>query len=145
LSAQRGKIFASSELNVRLVLQTADGCFDENGILYHIATKGKTAEWVNPHAAGWVKVKWSSVFDEDSHIENFVSGPTRQGFSGRESFTKANSDEFMMVDLKTDLLVDYYALRNGHTGGRTMRNWVLEGAISGPSHDILCLCLHMPC
>jgi hypothetical protein len=112
----------------------ASNTFDEEGVLYHIATQGKTAPWSNPFISKQVVVRWSSRRDGDSYTQNFVCGPSirgkNTGFRGSESCTANRSNQWMCVDLgkKRLLKLNHYALRNGHSGTSAMRNWEIQGA-----------------
>jgi hypothetical protein len=106
--------------------------FDTNGALYHIATGGRTRAWANPHDAGLVEAKWSSL--RKGKKSDFVSHPTPVSF---DTNTHNVNGSWMEVDLKTrSLCVDHYCLRNtthsGNAATSSLLHWELQGSNSAP-------------
>ena len=109
--------------------------FDTNGALYHIATGGRTRAWANPHDAGLVEAKWSSV--TRGKESDFVSHPTPASPS---TCTDSVAGSWMEVDLKTrSLCVDHYCLRNTpdsfNATNYSLLHWELQGSNSAPGSD----------
>ena len=108
--------------------------FDTNGVLYHVATNGKTQPYANPHDAKLVVAKWSSVWKGKE--SDFVSHPTP---SSPATLTNNVANSWMEVDLgcTRKLAVDHYCLRNTpHQGGAaacSLLNWQLQGSNSPSS------------
>jgi len=108
--------------------------FDTNGALYHIATGGRMRAWANPHDAGLVEAKWSSV--RKGKKADFVSHPTPVSF---DTNTHDVAGSWMEVDLKTrSLCVDHYCLRNTphpDAANYSLLHWELQGSNSAPGSD----------
>ena len=99
----------------------------ERGALHHIATRGGTQPYANPHTAGLVAVQWSSkaVGEECRFVQHQVAG---DGYA----FTTNAPGSWMAVDLKRPLLVTHYALRHGYDDGmHVLRHWQLQGSAGG--------------
>ena len=97
--------------------------FDENGILYHLGTKGGSVAWTNPADAGLITVTRSS----DGYGETNAAA----GRSGVDSWTSNTAGSWYIFDLGAARRVTpcHYTIRHGCSGGNhRMQNWVLEGS-----------------
>lgn len=112
--------------------------FDENGLLYLIGSQGKTAPYFNPHllqvsgSGNGVSVSVSGVCD-DSEPHRFVNHDEAES-----NYTDNVCGSWMMLDIGESRLmkVNHYCLRHGASGGdRALRNWLLQGSLSGGSLD----------
>lgn len=106
---------------------------DENGILYHIGTHGKTHPWVNPAESGLVNVEASSLQHNSKEASSVV---------GRElvrCVTQPNPNQWFMIDLLERRVVPkLYTLRHYSTyDTEALRNWQLEGSNDGTNWIIL--------
>ncbi|CAD7937101.1 unnamed protein product [Amoebophrya sp. A120] len=96
--------------------------FDTNGLLFFLATKGKTAAWKNPQGLGQVQVLKSGVGFGKS--EDLV---------GREAInlrTQNTENSFFGVDLLTDRLFVCagYCLRSRNTTSHALVSWQFQGS-----------------
>eukprot|EP00211_Chloroparvula_japonica_P006028 CAMPEP_0119121880 /NCGR_PEP_ID=MMETSP1310-20130426/2302_1 /TAXON_ID=464262 /ORGANISM="Genus nov. species nov., Strain RCC2339" /LENGTH=379 /DNA_ID=CAMNT_0007111461 /DNA_START=189 /DNA_END=1325 /DNA_ORIENTATION=+ len=102
--------------------------FDQNGILYWLATKGKgwDTDWVNPHISGEVKVTASSI-EKGNPVDLLGRVP-------KELWTKDVPSSWFSIDLGRNrrVIATHYSLRHG---GRyksdCLRNWDLQGSEDG--------------
>ena len=103
--------------------------FDENGVLFHIATKGKTQLYRNPHEAGYVVASRSS--------DGMFGGGDVKDFVGRTSEINVTADKdnsWMAVDLGAhrSLVVNHFCLRFGWSctsvGIHFPQNFELQGS-----------------
>jgi hypothetical protein len=103
--------------------------FDENGVLFHIATKGTTQLYRNPHEAGYVVASRSS--------DGIFGGGDVKSFVGRTSEINVTADKvnsWMAVDLgkHRSLVVNHFCLRFGwsctSTGIHFPQNFELQGS-----------------
>ena len=107
--------------------------FDENGVLYYIATAGGTHAYSNPHTSGRVVVSVSSICNGSA--ERFVQGASH---NDQYNFTDEVPDSWMAVDLNRQLAPNYYCLRSGkQPASYKVRNWRLEGSKDGSSWTCL--------
>jgi hypothetical protein len=111
--------------------QMAYGTFDENGVLYHIATEGKTKEYENPHDSGEIRVVRSSVGGGEER--DFVAPPAGPAAA---CSTGSLPGEWIEIDLGPGrrLVLDHYSLRNDNSYGHgklAPRNWELQAAEHG--------------
>ena len=113
--------------------------FDTNGVLYHIATKGGTRPYVNPHEAGEVVSSTSSsshrLYDDMRFVQHTHTEPV-------DNFTVNGESSWMAVDLGEgrSLVADYYCLRSdadSDGAGCWMRNWELQGSNDGDEWAVL--------
>ncbi len=101
--------------------------FDQNGILYHIATDGGSIDWKNPDLSGRVKAFRSS--EGSGSASDFVG---RTGVYSCTDYRAAH--QFYGVDFGQFRRVypNAYTLRNGSSHGwAAPRNWSLEGSLDG--------------
>lgn len=101
--------------------------FDENGVLYHIGTKGGTARWRNPSLVENGVIVTTSSTDKGDSI-------TIVGRKAVECWTNDVPSSWFSIDLGVDrsLLITYYTLRHGGNSKQDcLRNWVLQGSEDG--------------
>eukprot|EP00026_Physarum_polycephalum_P005394 Phypoly_transcript_05428.p1 GENE.Phypoly_transcript_05428~~Phypoly_transcript_05428.p1 ORF type:complete len:582 (-),score=64.01 Phypoly_transcript_05428:105-1850(-) len=99
--------------------------FDDRGLLYWIATQGRTQEWVNPMRYG-VKLTASST-------EKGVPSDVLE-LKPAECWTKDVPSSWFAIDLgkNRQLVVTYYSLRHGSNSRQDcLRNWVLQCSDDG--------------
>eukprot|EP01114_Cavostelium_apophysatum_P022242 TRINITY_DN7986_c0_g1_i3.p1 TRINITY_DN7986_c0_g1~~TRINITY_DN7986_c0_g1_i3.p1 ORF type:complete len:532 (+),score=89.92 TRINITY_DN7986_c0_g1_i3:394-1989(+) len=98
---------------------------DEDGIIYWIATGGKTKRWSNPHKNGSVKVSCSSPVSRYTKPEMLVSRSyvTTSFAAG----TKENPPWWSIDLIKYQLFCDYYSMQMDG-GNAFIRNWKLQGS-----------------
>ena len=105
--------------------------YDNNGVIYHLATAGGTRPWTNPHDAGVVKVSFSS--DGNGALATFVDNkvPTRES-----SCTTNNCENsWMSVSLKGKRVIPSgYVVStdaSGLNGFFLLRTWHFQGSVNG--------------
>lgn len=96
--------------------------FDEQGLLFFIATSGLTRIWQNPHATGKVRAFASSI--GSGSVEDFVGRVAVNCRTNNEQFA------FMGVDL-----LDYrmfcptsYTIRNRNSTSHVIQNWEFQAS-----------------
>lgn len=106
--------------------------FDENGVLYYLGSMAKRRNWQNPHSIGQVQAFASSV-GQGCSVENFV------GRTVQNCRTEDEPYSFFGVDLGMErrLVPTHYTLRNRKSTTHVLRNWYLEGSVSGSDWTIL--------
>ena len=105
--------------------------FDENGVLFYLATLGKTTPYRNPHLIQQVKAFYSSL--GKGNIYEFV---------GREIVNLRTLNEpysFFGVDLGEDryFIPSAYTIRNRNSSSHVMLNWALEGTNDKINFEVL--------
>ena len=106
--------------------------FDQNGVLYYLATDGGRAAYTNPHDSGKIVVTASSV--EQGTLQGFVQHP--QG-GQRHNYTNDGANSWVGVQLPAGLAVTKYTLRTDKHGHFALRNWNLEGSNDGETWVVL--------
>lgn len=113
----------------RIKICTFQTVNDENGVLFHIATKGNTQLYRNPHDAGYVVASRSS--------DGMFGGGDVKSLVGRTSEINVTADKegsWMAVDLGAhrSVVVNYFCLRYGwsctSTGIHFPQNFELQGS-----------------
>ena len=128
--AVRGSPFAMTAVATRAFTYTGPPCYDNNGVIYYLATAGGTRPWVNPHNAGVVKVVFSSI--GNGSLALFVANKAPE--YGHWCQTIHAPDSWMRVSLNGKQVVPKgYVLStdgNGPGGkGYLLRSWRLEGSL----------------
>jgi hypothetical protein len=101
--------------------------FDENGVLYWIGSRGKSSFYRNPHTAGYVIARMSSVHMGSPF--NIVSRTIEH--SPNYTFNKTNSWVEIDFGERRLLLADKYTIRHGGSAsGNALRNWELQARVS---------------
>jgi hypothetical protein len=95
--------------------------FDENGVMYFLATMGRKASWKNPMGLSQVEV-----------IKSEVGFGRSEDFVGRTVVnlrTGNNNGSFFGIDLLKDRLfvVEGYCLRGRNATSHALLNWKLQG------------------
>eukprot|EP01006_Ploeotia_vitrea_P052211 TRINITY_DN67660_c9_g12_i2.p1 TRINITY_DN67660_c9_g12~~TRINITY_DN67660_c9_g12_i2.p1 ORF type:complete len:1039 (+),score=601.97 TRINITY_DN67660_c9_g12_i2:75-3191(+) len=116
---------------VKLDKYTSD--LDHNGILYYLATKGGTASYTNPVAAGQVIVTASDLMKDSAPLSSVV---------GRECVrcvTTSNPMSWFRVDfLDKRVMPTMYTLRHyASWDTEALRHWRFEGSVDGSTWDVL--------
>ena len=105
----------------------------EDGIIYHLATKGKTQPWCNPHDAGIVTVTAASIHD-DSPVSAVV------GRTAVRCVSRPEEKQWFSVKFPDDchILPSHYQLRH-YISSKTeaLRSWRFEGSNDGVFWDTL--------
>eukprot|EP01083_Nonionella_stella_P159539 520531_1 len=103
--------------------------FDENGIVYGLATEWGALPWHNPALNGWISMKSSNVQEDSKPVSALVGRQTiRFLCDGYELKTAWFSLDF--AELR--ICPTYYTLRHYATWNvEALRYWVLEGSIDG--------------
>ncbi|ETO35939.1 hypothetical protein RFI_01125, partial [Reticulomyxa filosa] len=106
---------------------TYDQDFDDNGILWFLATRGGQKEWTNPALADEVALAASSLVKDSDPLHHLV---------GRETVrlvTKPEDNAWMQVDFKDKLIQpSYYTLRHYSSWDtECLRNWILQASNDG--------------
>ena len=107
--------------------------FDKNGVLYYLGTKGGTCAYQNPHTAGEVFAKMSSVASNSLSYgapHRFVQHAIGEG----SNYTNNDGNSWMSVDLGAgrSLVPNHYCLRHwDHANNQALRNWRFEGSDDG--------------
>ena len=126
MGACRAAVWSAGYLPLELLGGTVQCKFssadDTNGVLYHLATRGGTREYRNPHEAGEVVVSMSSVFDSygPSH---FVEHQAKNC-----ACTQNQRNPWIAVDLGQgrSLRPSHYRLQRGY-----LCSWELQGSADG--------------
>ena len=135
--AVRGSPFAVTVVAARTLAYLGPPYYDNNGVIFYLATAGGTRLWTNPHAAGVVEVALSTNegFDVSRFTANVV--PTSTETCRTSNF--ANS--WMSVSLNGNRVVPtgYVLSTDSHGVGGThiLRNWRLEGSVDGTTWTTL--------
>jgi hypothetical protein len=105
--------------------------FDENGALYHLGTRGRTAEYTNPYTRGEVKVYFSSM--GKGSYEDLVG----RALVNCRTLNEPNA--FMGIDLSEGryLVPSCYTIRNRDSSRHIMLNWLFEGSVDFKTWYIL--------
>ena len=136
------RVYRSEPIVYESVLCEYEAPFDENGVLYHIATAGRTREWTNPHVSGEVVAAMSSEADPLFPPDRFVVHRVEdcQGeYPGNNCTDNHEPNSWMSVDLGEgrSLVPRHYCLRHGradplyvgHTNpALVLRTWRLQGS-----------------
>jgi hypothetical protein len=106
--------------------------FDNNGILYWIATNGGRAAWQNPHHTKRITVMASSIEKGD---------PTELvGIVPTELWTKDVPASWFCIDLgrNRSVVPTYYTLRHGgNYKADSLRTWDFQGSTDGVQWSLL--------
>ena len=97
--------------------------FDDNGVLYWIATRGHTTLYENPHTTGLVVASMSSIY------KGKVDAVVGRSIEPAPVYTENALNSWIKVDLGPDrlLLADNYTILHGASNkGNALRNWVLQ-------------------
>eukprot|EP01095_Lingulamoeba_sp_RSL-Kostka_P013508 TRINITY_DN5622_c1_g1_i1.p1 TRINITY_DN5622_c1_g1~~TRINITY_DN5622_c1_g1_i1.p1 ORF type:complete len:451 (+),score=133.97 TRINITY_DN5622_c1_g1_i1:132-1484(+) len=108
--------------------------FDENGILFWIATKGKKSPWQNPHLKKLIKVTAPSNNIIKGHPSELVSR------NPSELWTGDVPASWFAIDLgeSRTIIPTHYTLRHGaNYKGDSLRNWDLQGSNDGINWVVL--------
>lgn len=114
--------------------------FDENGVLYYIATCGNTKAYACPSASGLVVPRMSSIYSDDASYGAPARFLLHKHDGATSNYTKNKPNSWMSVDLGEgrSLVVNYYSLRHGRSNGyNLLRHWVLEGSNDGSNWIVL--------
>ena len=105
--------------------------FDENGLLYYLATQGYSQKWINPHSLGEVRAFASSL--SFGRIEDFV------GRSGNSLRTGKDELAFLGLDLGSDRLFSptAYTLMNSINPSYACLNWQFEASVNRSRWKVL--------
>jgi len=105
--------------------------WDNNGIIYYIATKKGKQGWTNPHNAGLITVTSSSL--ESGQLATFVGNGPQQGGNSSLYTNSSQTNAWFQIDLKDQKAkVTHYTLRHGYTGGSYFpRTWQFQGSEDG--------------
>lgn len=111
--------------------------FDENGLLYYLATQGYSQKWVNPHTLGEVRAFASSL--SFGRIEDFV------GRSGNSLRTGKDDLAFLGLDLGADRLFSptAYTIMNSINPSYACLNWQFEASVNRSRWKVLDKRVHM--
>jgi hypothetical protein len=136
--ADAGQLIPTIASVKRIKVCTFENINDENGVIWHIATKGGTRLYCNPHKSGDVVASRSSdgVFG-GGDVGNLVGNIS-------EINTTANKqNSWMAVDLgaRRSLVVNHLCLRFGWSStGSTIhfiKNFELQGSNDGTNWDLI--------
>ena len=136
--AVRGSPFAVSVVATRVFTFSGPPYYDNNGVIYYLATAGGTRPWTNPHNAGVVAVSWSSVNSGTAAM--FVAN--KVPVAGERCYTKTEANSWMSVSLNGMRVVPtgYVLSTDGHgVGGYgyLLRSWRLEASLDGTTWTTL--------
>ena len=136
--AVRGSPFAVSVVATRVFTFSGPPYYDNNGVIYYLATAGGTRPWTNPHNAGVVAVSWSSVNSGTAAM--FVAN--KVPVAGERCYTKTEANSWMSVSLNGKRVVPtgYVLSTDGHgVGGYgyLLRSWRLEASLDGTTWTTL--------
>jgi hypothetical protein len=134
-----------ASVGVQLTFQSP---FDKNGVLYYLGTKGGTREYQNPHTAGEVVAKMSSIANnngpEHGAPERFVQHAVHWGrgmrYGAGRNLTDDLPNSWMSVDLGEGrtLVPNDYCLRHWEQhSSHALRTWRFEGSIDGAKWTVL--------
>ncbi|ETO36723.1 hypothetical protein RFI_00341, partial [Reticulomyxa filosa] len=106
---------------------TYDQDFDDNGILWYLATRGGQKEWENPALSDEVALAASSLVKDSDPLHFLVGRDTVR------LVTKAEDNAWMQVDFKDKLIQpSYYTLRHYSSWDtECLRNWILQASNDG--------------
>lgn len=110
---------------------TAD---DTHGIMYHIATQGGSAPWVNPVTSGRISILASSGSLERGNPQDIVE------LKPQDVWSRDVPSSWITIDLgpKRAVVPTAYTLRHGmNFRSDSLRTWDLQGSINGENW-ILC-------
>ena len=128
------RVYRSEPIVYDSVLCQYEAPFDENGVLYHIATEGGTREWANPHVSGEVVAGMSSQSHPVCTPGRFVVHRVEdcQGKDPGWNLTAHQPNSWMSVDLGEgrSLVPRHYCLRHGFHK-YVLRSWRLQGSQGG--------------
>jgi len=98
--------------------------FDENGIVYWLATRGKTAPWQNPGQLGLVRVAASSVMNDSEPLHAAV------GRDNVRCVTKPAEGSWMSFNFgQVKVKPSYYMIRHYSSWDtEALRDWVFEAS-----------------
>ena len=110
-----------------------DGDFDNNGLVYFLATKCNTQQWENPVQLGFISVRTSGLM-HDSHPAHCVVGR-----KSVRCVTKSLKHAWIVIDFH-----DYAIKPSGYTlrhyaswDTEALRNWKLEGSLDGETWTVI--------
>jgi hypothetical protein len=97
--------------------------FDQNGLLFYLATQGCSEKWQNPHLTGQVRVFASSL--SFGKLEDFV------GRTGNSLRTGKDQPAFIGIDLGPERLFELaaYSIRNSVNTSYAFFNWKVEASV----------------
>jgi hypothetical protein len=101
--------------------------FDNNGILYYLASAGGTRPWANPADQGLVTITSSSLMGDSAPINSFV------GADVVRCVTRPQPDSWFAIDFKEkSVRATAYTLRHYSSwDAEAVRNWRFEGSVTG--------------
>eukprot|EP01114_Cavostelium_apophysatum_P000023 TRINITY_DN10026_c0_g1_i1.p1 TRINITY_DN10026_c0_g1~~TRINITY_DN10026_c0_g1_i1.p1 ORF type:complete len:446 (-),score=70.30 TRINITY_DN10026_c0_g1_i1:46-1383(-) len=106
--------------------------FDANGVIYYIATSGRTAAWSNPHTSGQLHVS-SSQIEVGNASELLNRNPS-------ELWTKDVPASWFTIDFGKCRTVhpSHYTLRHGgNYRADSLRTWDIQGSLDGSNWTVL--------
>eukprot|EP01083_Nonionella_stella_P095042 266740_1 len=103
--------------------------FDENGIVYAIATNYGLFPWVNPATQGLITIQSSAWSSGGGKIEDVLARTKVDGYHGSCN----TKHTWLSVDFgaKKAIKPSHYTLRNDGSKGYYLRKWNLEGSNDG--------------
>ena len=110
-----------------------DTPFDENGIIYYLATHNKTQPFINPAVAGYVHVTASSLMHDSAAVSAVV------GRDVVRCVTKPLEGSYMTIDfLDKRVQPTAYSIKHYSTWDtEALRNWLFQGSIDGMSWETI--------
>ena len=121
----------------RLFTFTGPPFYDNNGVIYYLATAGGTRPWANPHEAGVVTVSFSS--DAGYGVNRFVAN--KAPAAGEYCHTNSLANSWMSVSLNGRRVIpNTYVISSdqyGLSGADLLRSWRLEGSLDGTTWTTL--------
>ena len=135
--AVRGSPFAVSVVATRVFTFSGPPYYDNNGVIYYLATGGGTRPWTNPHESGVVTVSFTSVYD--GTVAMFVANKVPA--DGDYCYTNSAANSWMSVSLNGKRVIPTgYVLSTdgcGVQGYNLLRSWHLEGSLDGSTWTTL--------
>ena len=135
--AVRGSPFAVAVVAARTFTFTGPPYYDNNGVIYHLATAGGTRPWTNPHDAGVVEVAFNAV--HNGPVARFVAN--KVPVKGETCNTFNDPGSWMSVSLngKRVIPIGYILSTSSHGMGGThlLRWWRLEGSLDNTTWTTL--------
>ena len=126
---------AIEEMQARMATFTYESDFDENGLLYYIATgEGAGEPYTNPAEAGHIAVT-RAADGPHSNSANVAAGRT-----DALTYTKSEPGGWYKFDLGPERRVvpTHYTLKHGLSYGQhRLRHWVLEGSNDDATWTVL--------
>lgn len=96
---------------------------DTNGIVYYLGSKGKTQDFKNPQESNFITVTHSHSW----HWGNKEQITTRQPYK-TSCGIRADSESWLVLDLKKQLCPTYYTLNHGNSSGYSIGSWSFQGS-----------------